>query len=128
MIEKTQSKQFIILASLSAMIATILGAFVAHVLKEHLSPYQLDIFKTGIFYHFTHSLTLLCVGLLLLQFKKRIFYFAGWFFFAGILLFSGSLYLLVFTNVRAFGAITPLGGLSFLLGWFFLAYGTYQSI
>jgi uncharacterized membrane protein YgdD (TMEM256/DUF423 family) len=46
---------------------------------------------------------------------------AGWLFTAGILLFSGSLYLLAFTGVTILGAITPLGGVAFLLGWACLA-------
>ena len=47
----------------------------------------------------------------------RLLVVAGWTFFAGILLFSGSLYALALTGVGVLGAITPLGGLLFLVGW-----------
>jgi len=52
---------------------------------------------------------------------------AGWLFVAGTVLFSGSLYLLALTGVRAFGAVTPLGGLAFLAGWLALAVGVWRG-
>ncbi len=127
MTEKTHAKRFMIMASFSAMIATILGAFAAHGLKAQFSSYQLDVFKTGIFYQFIHSLALLSVGLILLHFKNQILYFSGWFFLSGIVLFSGGLYLLILTKVQILGIITPLGGACLILGWFFLAIGLYKT-
>jgi uncharacterized membrane protein YgdD (TMEM256/DUF423 family) len=43
------------------------------------------------------------------------------FLLTGVVIFSGSLYLLAVTGIRGLGAITPLGGLSFIAGWVLLA-------
>jgi uncharacterized membrane protein YgdD (TMEM256/DUF423 family) len=78
----------------------------------------LETFETGVRYHIIHALALLATGILAALFPTSPFpAVAGWLFIAGTLLFSGSLYLIVFTDKRWFGAITPLGGLAFIAGW-----------
>ncbi len=110
-----------ILGGLSVMF----GAFGAHSLKERLTEKSLATFQTGVFYQFMHSLALILVGLLAMQFaeehRKKIER-SGWFFIAGIILFSGSLYSLALGGPRWLGPVTPLGGLCFITGWFLLAF------
>lgn len=109
-------------AAVFGALAVIFGAFGAHALEEMLvSTGRLDTYETAVSYHFYHSLALLMVGILSLQFpgNKRINY-SALFFIAGILIFSGSLYILCLSQVTWLGAITPLGGLSFILGWVML--------
>ena len=103
----------------------MLGAFGAHSLKARLTEKSLETFHTAQFYQFMHSLALILVGLLMLKLgdehSKRLNR-AGWFFVGGIVLFSGSLYSLALGGPRWLGPVTPLGGLSFMIGWFFLAF------
>jgi len=112
-----------ILGGLSVM----LGAFGAHSLKERLTEKSLATFQTGVQYQFMHSLALILVGLLMLSLgeesNKRLNR-SGWFFAAGILLFSGSLYSLALGGPRWLGPVTPLGGLSFMIGWVLLAFSS----
>ena len=116
------AKFFITLASLSGMLAVVLGAFGAHALKDKLDEYALGIFETAVHYHFYHSFALLAVGVIALSQPQTVMLkSSGWLFFLGILVFCGSLYLLSITGVRWLGAITPLGGLAFIGGWACLA-------
>lgn len=116
------AKLFITLASLSGMLAVMMGAFGAHALKNRLDEYALGIFETAVQYHFHHSFALLAVGVIALsQPQTTLLKTSGWLFLIGILVFSGSLYLLSLTGVRWLGAITPLGGLAFIGGWACLA-------
>lgn len=116
------AKLFITLASLSGMLAVMLGAFGAHALKNKLDAYALGVFETAVQYHFYHSFALLAVGVIALsQPQTTLLKTSGWLFFLGILVFSGSLYLLSLTGVRWLGAVTPLGGLAFIGGWACLA-------
>ena len=94
--------------------AVALGAFGAHALKSRLSGDMLAVFETGVRYQIYHALALLTLAALRGPDK------AGWCFAAGIAVFSGSLYVLALSGVRAWGAVTPIGGVLFLLGWFFM--------
>lgn len=94
-----------------------LGAFGAHALKAKLSEYSLDIYKTAVLYHFIHALALFVVAWLTMSLHDPKLNLAGIAFTIGIALFSGSLYLLSITGIKWLGAITPLGGVAFLIGW-----------
>jgi uncharacterized membrane protein YgdD (TMEM256/DUF423 family) len=98
-----------------------LGAFGAHGLKSRVGPEDLAIFETGVRYHLMHGLALLAVGWAADRWPGGLTSTAGWLFVAGIVVFSGSLYVLVLSGARWLGAVTPLGGLAFLLGWAALA-------
>ena len=112
------SARFLLLASLSAFLAVVLGAFGAHGLEARLSPERLATFNTGVDYHMTHSLALLAVAIYARGAPaSRLLAGAGYAFLLGILVFSGSLYLLSVTGLTWLGAITPLGGVAFLAGW-----------
>lgn len=115
------AKLLLMLGSASGALAVVVGAFGAHGLKEMLSEEMMAIYKTGVEYHFYHTLALLAVGVLAQHFRSSLLAASGWSFVAGILLFSGSLYALSISGVRLLGAITPLGGLCFIAGWILLA-------
>lgn len=115
------ARYFISLAAFSGFIAVALGAFGAHALKNRLDDYALGVYQTAVQYQLYHSLALLGVGVLALQLPtSRMLTASGVAFILGILVFSGSLYLLSFTGLRWLGAITPIGGLAFLIGWLLL--------
>ena len=112
------SRRFLIAGAVNGGLAVLLGAFAAHVLKQRLNPDMLELFRTGVQYHVMHALALLAVGLVgRRQAPDRVLELAGWSMLAGILLFSGSLYLLAWTGARWLGAITPVGGIAFVVGW-----------
>jgi uncharacterized membrane protein YgdD (TMEM256/DUF423 family) len=117
------SRTFLLLGALGGFFTVALGAFAAHGLQAILSPGLLQTFHTGVDYQGLHSLALLAVGVLLRTQDAAALRLAGWAFASGILIFSGSLYLLALTDARWLGAITPLGGAAFLLGWGALAWG-----
>jgi uncharacterized membrane protein YgdD (TMEM256/DUF423 family) len=113
---------FFALGAVSAGLAVGLGAFAAHGLRSRVPPEALATFETGARYHMYHALALLAVAWAVTRWPGAWASAAGWLFVAGTVLFSGSLYLLAVTGVRALGAITPLGGLAFILGWLALAW------
>jgi len=115
------------LGSLLAFLGVLAGAFGAHALRAQLPPERLAVFETAVRYQLWHALALLVVGLALERTPRRALRAAGWLFAAGIVLFSGSLYGLALTGARALGAITPLGGASFLAGWLALALGSRRA-
>ena len=118
---------FALLGCVFMAVGVGLGAFGAHALKARLSPGDLDIFETGVRYQLIHALGLFVVAWAATRFPSPWVSSAGWLLTAGILVFSGSLYLLVLTNTRWLGAITPLGGVALVLGWLVLAGGIYRS-
>jgi uncharacterized membrane protein YgdD (TMEM256/DUF423 family) len=117
---------FLALGALGGFFSVAFGAFGAHVLQDRLSPHMFDIFNKAVHYQGWHALALLFTGLLMSIFPTPSLRWAGICFITGILLFSGSLYALSLSGIRGLGAITPLGGLSFLAGWLLLAIGGWK--
>lgn len=113
--------------ALSALIAVLLGAFGAHGLRARLDQDMLAVYQTGVQYQFYHALGLLLVGVLLRQGVGGWLPLAGWLLLAGSVLFSGSLYLLALGSPRWLGAITPLGGLAFVLAWLAVAVSVWRD-
>lgn len=108
----------LMLGAFGGLLAVAFGAFGAHALKSRFDDYSLGVFETAVQYQFYHSLALLAVALLLMQFpSSTLLKSSVTLFVMGIVVFSGSLYLLSFTGIRWLGAITPLGGLAFIAGW-----------
>jgi len=104
--------------------AVLIGAFGAHALKETLSATgRVDTFELAVKYQFYHALALLLTGLLMGQFNPKFLRHSATSFSLGILFFSGSLYILSLTGQKILGAVTPIGGLLFILGWVFLIIG-----
>ena len=102
-------------------IGVAIGAFGAHGLRGRLSPEMLAVFETGVRYHMYHALAILATAAIMPRLDSRAVVVAGWSFMTGILLFSGSLYALALSGVTTLGAITPIGGVAFLIGWISLA-------
>jgi uncharacterized membrane protein YgdD (TMEM256/DUF423 family) len=105
-------------------VAVMLGAFGAHGLRNRLDAYSMGVYEKAVFYHFIHALGLLVVSILP---KTGTFseFATNWvcgLLLAGIVIFSGSLYLLAVTGNRMLGAITPIGGLSFIAAWLLLSW------
>lgn len=107
--------------ALQAFLAIVAGAFGAHGLEKILDAYGLGIWHTAATYHMYHALALVALGLWERQTGKNEKLVHSC-FSIGIFLFSGSLYLLALTGVKWLGAITPLGGTAFLVGWLVFAW------
>ena len=104
------------LAATLGLLAVALGAFGAHGLKEILARHETAaIWEKAVFYHLLHA-----VMLFVLAQRDPVPRGPWWSFFMGIVIFSGSLYVLAWTNARWLGAITPMGGLGFIVGWAWL--------
>jgi uncharacterized membrane protein YgdD (TMEM256/DUF423 family) len=122
-------KKVFIIASILAALSIALGAMGAHALENLLSEKMQKTFETAARYQMYHSIALAICGVLLFIKPNNYLKLAVKLFIAGIILFSGSLYLLVFfylqktSSFNFFGAITPLGGLSFIAAWICLAIG-----
>ena len=120
-------KLLVALGALSGLISVAAGAFGAHALKGRLSDYHLGVFETAARYQMYHALALVLIGLLALSRPQTALQAAGGSMVAGTVLFSGSLYVLALTDMRWLGAITPLGGLAFMIGWGLLAFSALRT-
>ena len=122
-------KLLIIIASLLGAIGVIIGAFGAHAFKDTLEASgMLDTFNTAVEYHFYHTLAALIAPLLIKKHNQASkAKTASFLFLLGIVLFSGSLYVLCFTEATYIAFVTPIGGLSFIMGWLTLSYAAYRS-
>ncbi len=113
-------KKFIVTGALHGLLAVAFGAFGAHALKEILDDYSQGIWETAVQYQMFHATGLLVIGLLMsskLFGEVKQLNLAGIFFNFGIVFFSGSLYVLAISGIKVLGAITPIGGVLFLIGW-----------
>ncbi|TQR21110.1 DUF423 domain-containing protein [Psychrobacillus vulpis] len=116
-------KFFIIAGAINGFLSVALGAFGAHALKERLSEKYLAIWETAVQYQMFHALALVAIGILMsskLLGPVTSLNTAGYLMLVGIVLFSGSLYVLSLTGIGVLGAITPIGGVAFLVGWIML--------
>jgi len=115
-------------------LAVILGAFGAHALKPRITPHYLDVFETASRYHFIHGLGMMATIFFLsdvvpIHTIGRIFLM----FLVGIVLFSGSLYILSIADLiglpqlKFMGAITPIGGVFFVLAWSYSALSLWRA-
>nr|WP_295974816.1 DUF423 domain-containing protein [uncultured Bacillus sp.] len=115
-------KGFIILGAVNAMLSVALGAFGAHILEGRLEAYYIDVWGKAVTYQMLHSVGLLVAGILQGKLPhSSLLKWSGWIMFLGIVLFSGSLYLLAVTKISILGAITPFGGVSFVISWLLMA-------
>jgi uncharacterized membrane protein YgdD (TMEM256/DUF423 family) len=117
-----RERQFLLLGGVSGFLSVALGAFGAHALRDALPPDRLAAFETGVRWQAVHTLALLAAGLFSGRGVTGPFApAAGWLFLLGIVVFSGSLYVLALSGARAWGAVTPVGGVAWLAGWACLA-------
>lgn len=117
------SSIFLAIAAIFGGLSVVAGAFASHALSQRLTEKALEVFETAARYQMYHALALLLVALLInqAQFIQPSLLVAGWAFIIGIVIFSGSLYTLSLTDIKVLGAITPLGGVAFIIGWIALA-------
>lgn len=110
---------FLATAAVFGGLSVVGGAFASHALKDKLTDRALEIFETGARYQMYHALALLLVALILSRAEQSQTFFAvaGWAFIVGTVIFSGSLYTLSLSNIKWLGAITPLGGVAYIVGW-----------
>jgi len=121
-------KRFLIAAALAAFCAVALGAFAAHGLRGRVDEHLMEVFQTGVRYHFFHALGLGLIALLAKHHPdSNRLRWAGWLMLAGIVVFSGSLYLLALSGLRWLGMVTPFGGLAFMVGWLLLAWFAWRE-
>jgi uncharacterized membrane protein YgdD (TMEM256/DUF423 family) len=122
MIKAAISKETIIKTGIVFSLLTVaIGAFGAHGLSDLLNANgRIETFKTGVLYQLFHSLAIIITGILYEKYNSKKIGIAFILFALGIIIFSGSLYILSITNIGIFGAITPIGGLLFIVGWLYL--------
>lgn len=116
------NNQWLVIGAWLAGLAVALGAFGAHGLADRVPADDLATYETAVRYHMYHALGLILLHLVSRQFGTTLMDWIGIGFIVGIILFSGSLYLLVLTDTRWLGAITPFGGVAFLISWGLLGY------
>jgi uncharacterized membrane protein YgdD (TMEM256/DUF423 family) len=111
------AKLWLLAGTVSGFLSVALGAFGAHALTPRLGEKALSIYQTAHHYQLAHALALIALGIHSRLDPTAASPLAGWAFTLGSLIFSGSLYALALTDIRILGAITPIGGVGFLLGW-----------
>ncbi len=121
------AKVWIVLGALSGFLSVAFGAFGAHGLSSRLDARMLEVFRTGAQYQMYHALALVGLGLWAAQNPTSTSSVPGWCFVAGSVIFSGSLYALSISGVKWLGAITPIGGLLFMIGWIAFAVAAYRA-
>ena len=121
-------KMFLSIAGTLAALAALLGAFGAHGLKAKLAPEMMAVYQTAVQYHMWHALGLAIIALALPQWPHlTLLRWAAWLMVLGVVLFSGSLYALALTEIKMLGAITPFGGLAFIIAWIMFAAAMWKS-
>lgn len=121
-------KLFLLLGIINGFLAVALGAFGAHGLEGKVTEKMLGVWEKAVTYQMFHSMALLVTGLLVSKIQATSLTSAGWLFFIGIILFSGSLYIYSTTGIKALAMITPLGGVTFLVGWVLLGYAAVKYL
>ena len=113
---------WIVLGGLFGALGVFFGAFGAHMLSDTFTEDLLSTYNTAIQYQMYNAFALLIIGLMTNIKERKYLKYSGYAIVLGILLFSGSLYLLVLTNIKILGLITPFGGFSFIIGWLLIMY------
>ena len=123
-----QKQTSLLLGAITGGLAVAIGAFGAHALKPFLVESGREAtFELAVRYQFYHALALLAGGIIMGESRIKALQYSCLFFFIGIVLFSGSLYVLCFTGYKTLGAVTPFGGVFFILGWVLLGIGVYKK-
>lgn len=118
----------LIIGGFQAACSVALGAFGAHALHNFLIATQhLDTFETAAKYQMYGGLALILLGIWQNQMSNKILRRAARLMIAGSVIFPVSLYVICFTGIKWFGAIAPIGGTCYILGFLMMAYAAYQS-
>jgi uncharacterized membrane protein YgdD (TMEM256/DUF423 family) len=119
----------LLFATLLGALSVSIGAFGAHGLRNILMETgRTETFELAVRYQFYHTFAIFFTGILMFNLKNRLLNFAALFFVFGIIFFSGSLYTLSLTGKTWLGAVTPLGGLLFIIGWMLLFYSVWKEL
>ncbi len=118
---------FAFMGAILGGLTVALGAFGAHALKDILDSYGVTVWNKAVFYQAMHALALLSLPLFSDIMTPKAMNITGYMFILGILLFSGSLYLLAVSGIKILGAVTPFGGVAFIVGWVWLAISLYRA-
>lgn len=118
---------WISLGAAFAGLGVVLGAFGAHALREKFTPEAMNIFEIGVRYQMYHAFGVIFCGMVATRIDSGLIRGAAGCFSVGILVFSGSLYGLAFSGIRWLGAVTPVGGVLFIVGWVLLAISVQQT-
>lgn len=121
------AKIFFLLGTILAGSGVAAGAFGAHSLKGMLEPAMLNVFETAVRYQMNHALGLCIVSLTMARYPDQRLAAVGWLFLTGIILFCGSLYTLSLSGIRWVGALTPLGGSAWIVGWGLFAWKLWKA-
>lgn len=122
-----RTRTLVIIAALLLMLGVGTGAFGAHGLRAHVGLNMLAVWQTAVLYQLVHALGLLGLAALKPRLHSGLASAAAILLLLGVLLFSGSLYALVLLGTRGIGAITPIGGVSFMAGWVLLALAAWRG-
>src|SRR6185295_8014644 len=125
---RSPSQRFLVLGAILAGCGVAAGAFGAHALKEILDAPMLQVFETATRYLMYHAFGLCIVSLAMDRYPEQRLEKSAWLFLIGILLFSGSLYAVSLAGLRWLGAVTPVGGLTFIAGWILLGWGVWRNM
>lgn len=128
-IESGTPRILLVTGALLAALAVATGAFGAHVVEGLLTPERFATYQTAVQYHFYHALGLLITGITCrVVGTSPMLRWSGYLMLTGILIFSGSLYLLTLTGATWLGAVTPLGGISFMVAWGLYALAVHRQL
>ncbi|WP_405156059.1 DUF423 domain-containing protein [Paenibacillus sp. FSL K6-0108] len=120
-------RKWMMLGAVLTMLSVAIGAFGAHMLKERIGADAIAVYETGVQYHMIHAIALLIIGLTAGQLGPSTkLKWAARLLFTGIIIFSGSLYVLSISGIKMLGAITPIGGVAFIVGWLLFAIDVWQ--
>ncbi|MHA7580488.1 DUF423 domain-containing protein [Paenibacillus vandeheii] len=120
-------RKWMMMGAVLTMLSVVIGAFGAHMLKESIGADAIAVYETGVQYHMIHAIGLLIIGLTAGQLGPSTkLKWAARLLFIGIIVFSGSLYVLSISGIKILGAITPIGGVAFIVGWLLLAMDVWQ--
>lgn len=120
-------RKWMMMGAVMTMLSVAIGAFGAHMLKESIGADSIAVYETGVQYHMIHAIGLLIIGLTAGQLGPSTkLKWAARLLFIGIIVFSGSLYVLSISGIKILGAITPIGGVAFIVGWLLLAMDVWQ--
>ncbi|GIP43232.1 UPF0382 membrane protein YwdK [Paenibacillus sp. J45TS6] len=123
------AKKWIGIGSILVMLSVMIGAFGAHMLEPIIGEDKISVYETGVQYHMIHALGIILIGVIAKVFgEAKLLVWSARLLFIGIILFSGSLYALSISGLGPLGAITPLGGVSFIAGWICLAVTTLKKV
>ena len=120
-------RTFFALGALLAGLGVAAGAFGAHALRDHLAPERLAQYELAVRYQLYHAFALIAAAWAVKQWPASTALIAGWLFVVGVVIFCGTVYALAFGSPRWFGAITPIGGLSLIIGWLLLFLSAIRS-